>query len=221
VYIPKLLTLIALLGFSAPAMAEPAEHMQAYVNQTKYGYCDATLIAGLWGEDVYQAKGTIGYKLANGYEQMLVSALTEARKKANENFSNRGLRCSYDVLGYSYEDAVKLAEHWGKDTWDAKMYIEKKFLLDGNKTHIDEALRTARAAGSGSAPADPMQAYFASKYDYCDAAALGALWGQSVSEAKASIGNKIVHGMSSSLSTLIPQARAHAKQAGNVEHCTY
>ena len=218
--LPKLVTFLALLGFASPALAQSApDHSAHYFSQTTYGYCDATLIAGLWGESVTEAKSTIGYKLSNGLESTLKDALAEARKKALVAFDNNRLRCSYHLLGYSYEDAEKLAAYWGTDPWEAKQRIERKYLLDGNKTHIDEALKQAR--GASATPTDPMQAYFSSSYGYCDAAALASYWGQSVSDAKATIGQKIINGWTSTLTTLIPEARTHAKQAGNVEHCTY
>lgn len=220
--LPKLVTFLALLGFASPAFGlEVPDYSAHYFSQTTYGYCDATLIAGLWGESINEAKGTIGYKLSSGLESTLKDALKEARKKALASFdSSRQLRCSYILLGYDYNDAEKLAAYWGTDPWEAKQRIERKYLLDGNKTFIDAALQEARSAGN-TTTADPMQAYFSSSYGYCDAAALASYWGQSVSDAKAAIGLKLTSGMTSTLSTLIPAARAHAKHVGNVEHCTF
>ena len=226
-YFPRLVTLIALLGSSIPAFAAPAAaetNRQAYTAQDRYGYCDATLIAGLWGQSVSDAKVTIGYKIINGYTDMLDSMLSDARRNAMENPSNRSLRCSYGTLGYSYEDAKVLAKFWGQDDpYSAKLMIEQKYLVRGSKDLIDDALRAARGASTPSQPSQPtpMDAYFSSRYEYCDAAALASMWQQSVSEAKATIGQKILSGLQSNLDTLIPQARSRAKKAGSIESCTY
>jgi hypothetical protein len=219
-YLPRLITFIALLGFAAPALGLENDAYLPQYSQSRYGYCDATLIAGLWGSSVSEAKGTIGYKLAHGGESLVVSALQQARSQALSQFSNRRLRCDYHVLGYSYTDAELLSTFWSISTSEAKLLIEKKFLISGDKSFSDAALQQAQAQ-AGTRPSAPMDAFFASRYEYCDAAALASYWGQSVSDAKMTIGQKLVSGGESTLATLIPQARTHAKKASNIAHCTY
>ena len=121
---------------------EHADPFEAYV-QSRYEYCDAVVMGGLWGVDPWDAKSKIGYLLREGSD--VDTLLREAQLAAANNLDNHRLRCDYDTIGYSYDDAEALGALWGIDTWDAKVRIEEKYLRDGhNKTHIDDALRQAR-----------------------------------------------------------------------------
>jgi hypothetical protein len=54
--------------------------------------------------------------------------------------------------------------------------------------------------------------YAASRYMYCDAKILGALWGQSAGEAKARIGRKIGWGDTAILNGMLSDARTRAEK---------
>lgn len=171
----SLLTILALVGFSlacagvddAPEPAEP-DHVEigdeagepdvhaielangapfAHFVDSKYEYCDAKVLGALWGEDTYDAKLSIGRMLVAGEQDTLEQKLTLRRQYVLDHFDDQwDGRCRYDDVGVNYEDAVMLGEFWGVDTWEAKMRVERKFLLDGHdNTHIMEALRQARA----------------------------------------------------------------------------
>ncbi|MEL6927883.1 MAG: hypothetical protein AAFO95_04525 [Cyanobacteria bacterium J06600_6] len=116
--------------------------VQAYAI-SKYNYCDASLLADLWGQPIYQAKARIGRKViwqAGGIpylEQMLVDARVTAIASGTS-------RCQYIDMGYTYDDAVVLAEFWGdSDPWEAKVRIKNNLIL-GNQDAVDSALRQAK-----------------------------------------------------------------------------
>jgi len=167
--ITSLITVIALVGFAlacggttepAPEpitsvhVEEPGEYdhgepvgmdpMSAYAD-SPFEYCDAKVLGAVWGEDTYTAKASIGRFMADNQKALLLDKLSGARSRALDNFENPDLRCSFDEIGITYEDAVLLGEFWGIDSWDAKIRVEEKFLRDAHEdTYIREALREAR-----------------------------------------------------------------------------
>ncbi len=121
--------------------SDPFTH---YVNSS-YGYCDAKVLGALWGEDTYTAKSSIGRMLMNNEDAALADKLTGCRQRALESLENREIRCHYDEIGVSYDDAVALAGFWGIDSWEAKMRVEEKYLRDAHDdTYVREAIRLAR-----------------------------------------------------------------------------
>lgn len=116
-----------------------------YVNSS-FGYCDAKVLAALWGESIDEAKTSIGRMLMNDERPLLEDKLNGSRERALESFSNRDIRCHYDEIGLGYEDAVALGTFWSIDPWEAKMRIEEKFLRDAHDdTHIKDTLAMAQA----------------------------------------------------------------------------
>jgi hypothetical protein len=73
--------------------------------QSDYTYCDAKMLAAVWGKDVYENKLVIGGKLLNGAQDILEEALRQSRAA--------GARCVWNDLGYNQSDAEKLAAAWG------------------------------------------------------------------------------------------------------------
>lgn len=166
--IPSLITVIALVGFALacggstdypeePHIEEPGEPeiplgggddpFSSYVN-SRYEYCDAKVLGALWGEDTYTAKSSIGQMLMDGEGALLEEKLAASRQRALDDLSNRDIRCHYDDIGVSYDDAVALAQYWGVDTWEAKMRAEEKFLRDGNNDqYVRSAIHDAHNAG--------------------------------------------------------------------------
>ncbi|MFT5680777.1 MAG: hypothetical protein ACI8RZ_001683 [Myxococcota bacterium] len=190
--------------------APPAQSDWERFLESRYDYCDATVLAGMWGDtDVSEAKDAIGRFLIDGQGDLLESKLGWAREHAQENFSNRSLRCHYDQIGFTFDDAVALSTLWGIDSWDAKMRIELKYLLDSHSdTYIRAALREAHQENH-SQP-DPFETYVASQYEYCDALVLGGYWGQGAHEAKLKIGALINAGDANSISGALTSAQTAA-----------
>ncbi|MFT5684324.1 MAG: hypothetical protein ACI8RZ_005265 [Myxococcota bacterium] len=126
------------------AADDPFTH---FVNSS-YSYCDAKVLGAMWGEDTYTAKSSIGQLLMQDERDRLDDKLTGCRERALEQLDNREIRCHYDDVGVTYDDAVALAGFWGIDSWEAKMRVEEKYLRDGHSnTFIKEALRMARDQG--------------------------------------------------------------------------
>ena len=232
--VPRLLTVLALLGFSlacsglgvdeSEPMPEPPEQqsvdeggletdqaaLERYVS-SPYDYCDAVLLAGMWGEtEVGEAKAAIGRLLSDHGDALVESKLSMARQSALENLDDRQLRCSYSDIGFSYEDAVVLGDYWGIDSWDAKLRIEEKFLRDDHSdTHIRGIL--VEALGTGSAgQMDPIDAYASSPYGYCDALVLGGFWESPTYDAKLKIGRRILEGRAEGVRQSLRTAQARA-----------
>jgi hypothetical protein len=82
--------------------------------QSQYTYCDAKMLAAVWGGDVYDNKLAIGGKLLNGPSgrTILEDALQQSRVAGN--------RCGWDDVGYSAAEAEKLATIWGISSVEAQ-----------------------------------------------------------------------------------------------------
>ena len=160
--ISNLLTTLVLLSFtlaSRPAAADippsppitvvetPTDPFALYVD-SKFGYCDAKVLSKVWGQDTYESKSSIGQFILRNETGLLETKLADARTRALADMPNREIRCHYDEIGVTYDDAVALAGFWGIDSWEAKMRVEEKYLRDAHKdTHVKEAVRMARASG--------------------------------------------------------------------------
>jgi hypothetical protein len=104
-----------------------------------YVYCDAKLIADLWGIEVDAAKVQIGQKIRNGIGGNIPSILRQSRRAGNA--------CEWEDTGYSYEDAEKLAQLWATDTpYDAKLKVAQ-YLTNGQRYVVERALRAATQSG--------------------------------------------------------------------------
>ena len=145
---PIALALAALFfGAAVPtqlsALVVPQNPVQAFYDSENYTYCDAKLLSAYWGSTPWDAKVRAGNKaIANEYT-ILDDYLSSARNYAIEH----NVRCTWDDANnpdYSYDDASKLAEYWGKATpWDAKLKIGR-MLQDGDNKLVIEALNRAR-----------------------------------------------------------------------------
>ncbi len=111
----KIVTTCALAAASALGASEAAaftdqEKATAYF-QSDYQYCDARKIAAVWGRDVYGGKLVIGGKILSGLTHLA---------DADIESTGRSVYCEWQELGLSYDDAVKLANFWGRSVSDAK-----------------------------------------------------------------------------------------------------
>ena len=176
--------------------AGDAEMLKHFFDHERYSACDAKLIAHSWGVSLREAKVHIGYKIEHGTEDLLNNAdLPAARKKALAD----NVRCHYPEGGYGYDDAALLAGHWGVSIGETKTAMGEK-LFYGGRPVIEQELAAARRNKKTPGPAarggstDPMEVFFGSRYDYCDAHLISVGWEMSVGEAKAYIGEKIING---------------------------
>jgi hypothetical protein len=88
------------------------DDVTAFGNQTKYTYCDAKMIGGLWKQSTGHGKAFIGAKVAAKQTGALDRTLKSARANAVKETS---ARCGYHEAGFSYDDVMILAKLWKLD----------------------------------------------------------------------------------------------------------
>ena len=119
------LTLVAL---AAPAQANDWDRYA----RSQYTYCDAKLIADLWGIDVDQAKAQIGMKIRTGIGRNIPGVLRLSRQSGNA--------CTWEDTQHSYEDAEQLADLWGlSQPYQAKQKVAR-YYTRGQSHIVLEAL---------------------------------------------------------------------------------
>lgn len=172
--------------FGAPALAQNAE-LDAYANSS-YGFCDAKKLSVVWNIGIGEAKAVIGAKILGNIQHL-----------ADEDIAstNGTVSCDWDDTELAFEDAMKLAAYWGKDSIEAKQKAAQMHSELGNKKFI-EAMGHVIGRSVASAPGQPTSvatsdydAFANSSYGYCDAKKLAAYWKTDIDDAKVSIGNKI------------------------------
>ncbi len=120
------------------------EKLDAFFSSGKYTYCDAKILGNYWGQSVVDAKVLIGQKILAGerslayLEQYQVDAQVKALSDPEPSV------CFFYEKGYTYDDAVVLAEFWFEASpWEAKIRAEKNFIL-GKDEFVENALRLAK-----------------------------------------------------------------------------
>lgn len=104
--------LVSMTGSVDDVDADPgSDAFEAFAN-SDFGYCDAKKIAHVWGEsDVYQGKVILGNKVLGGLEHLAEMDIA----------STAGIvQCDWNDTQLAYEDAVQLAEYWGRTPLEAK-----------------------------------------------------------------------------------------------------
>ncbi|MBT3218945.1 MAG: hypothetical protein HN348_07620 [Proteobacteria bacterium] len=106
-----------------------------------YVHCDAHVLAEYWQSATYETKTHIGYKVMNGYTDMLEAELAEARSGlASQNRTNI---CEYWETDFEWNDAEALAGLWGVDITEAKGRITNKVFW-GARRQVTELLNRVR-----------------------------------------------------------------------------
>lgn len=129
----------------AGLVAEATEQQvwSAY-SSSGYTYTDAVVLAKFWGQTVDRAKTGIGHKMLGGWESKinLELIMTDARTKALATAEDLTV---FSKTGYSYSDALAMAEFWGdKSPFEAKLRIERNLIL-GNESVVNEVRRFIRS----------------------------------------------------------------------------
>ena len=121
------------------ARRQAAINLQHF-NKSGYTYCDAAVIADLWGMTPVRAKLKMGRLLRQGEDADLKNTMTVARRQAEPQADDL---CSYSMGGYSYSDLTAIAKAWRVDEFEAKHRISLK-LVRGEQEYIDRTLKAAR-----------------------------------------------------------------------------
>ncbi len=166
---------------------------------SKYTIDDAELLAEYWGKPtLWDAKLKLGTLLLSGDDAAIQKALQQAANQANpEQQDEQQQSDAFWNSKYTYEDAVLLAESWGKPTlWDAKLKIGS-LLMSGDDAAIQKELQQAANQANPEQQDEQQQsdAFWNSKYTYNDAQLLAEWWGMSAPwDAKLKIGRLLMNG---------------------------
>lgn len=122
-----------------PGQADPTEAALNAFWSSGLAYCDAELVATLWGVDVYETKKTLGNKIVQGWTDLLDSELARAR----DNARTTGQQCEFWATPYTPDDAAALAGFWGIELEAAKARMAATYTAGGAKA-LAGPLSTAR-----------------------------------------------------------------------------
>ena len=89
-----------------------------------YGYCDARKIAAVWGQSISQAKITLGNKVLANLQHLADADIAST--------ANR-VPCSWEDSQFSYNDAVRLGQYWGRQPHEAKAKVAAMLTQMGHK----------------------------------------------------------------------------------------
>lgn len=187
---------------ASPAVAQTQNetaYFTAYAG-SGYNYCDAKIMGAFYGFDPYRGKLEIGAKIVNGISDNIKNILSSSRA--------RGKSCSWNDLPHSYEDAVALAGVWGVDPGQAKTKAAA-FYTNGQSGYVNDMLRYGGTEQSDRNVA--FDRFFASGFTYCDAKLIGDLLGETATEGKIFIGQKIGFGLIDN----IPDYLNNSRSGGN------
>lgn len=180
----------------SPLSSQDAQRaLDAYFN-AGYDYNDAMQLAVLWNmpNDALAVKTKAGEKLFTGQKLPIPPSSTPASPTsvAEQNDTN-----AFFNAGYTYDDALKLAQLWNEpDAYHAKITGGQK-LLAGQTLPIKpgstpSSIETTSPAGIADSA---LTAYFNAGYDYNDAMQLAKLWNMTDPAAvKTAAGQKLLAG---------------------------
>lgn len=167
--------------------AELDRDLDAY-DRAGYGYNDAVQLAAIW-----HTKADLGYVKAEAGSLLLAGRALPIAPHPDPSESDApatGSDAAFFNAGYTYDDAVRLAELWKlSDAADAKTVAARK--LEAN-----QPLPFPPRAAGVRAPREEaaLQKFWDAGYDSRDAEKLGALWHVSVDQAKIEAGQKLLAG---------------------------
>jgi len=150
-----------------------------------YTYDDAVELAQLWKiSDPYQAKIDAGQKLLDGVALPIAPSSQPTASTVVTSSSNAASTAdlnAYFAAGYTYEDALGLAQLWKiSDPYQAKIDAGQKLIAGETLPFAAGSQPTPAAEISANAAASATDAavnkFFAAGYTYNDAVTLGSLW---------------------------------------------
>jgi hypothetical protein len=201
--------LLALFHLGSPALAAGVSEDDAFQrwSSSAYTYCDAKLLAGLWGKETWDAKIRIGRLMAKGRGEEIMDALNQARDRARTN----GLTCDYWETGLDMQQAELLATFWGIGTIEAKARVEDKMLI-GGRPLVESVLDAAKRSGAGTTGGTEHTV----TVDSCHTKMLRHLWGMNAAEVQSQVSYKLSSGYNDYVSSEIEQARQLANASRRV-----
>ncbi|WP_291842851.1 hypothetical protein [Maricaulis sp.] len=181
----------ALLAVSSAGLAfgqDEAARLDLFFS-SEYGYCDARKVADVWKTSPFAAKAIIGGKIANGLTDLVDADIASTAGR---------VACDWGELGLSWEQAVALADYWGRSPGEAKAKsgdIATDLGHKGFRRAMAHVLNSAPPQNPSGNDGAYQQLFFNSDYGYCDALKVARVWGTDVGSAKTVIGQKIAGGI--------------------------
>jgi hypothetical protein len=159
-----------------------------------YDYNDAQTLGTMWHEtNITQIKTQAGQKLEDGQSLPIqpsapTTPSVSAKQAAAEAQDAAAAQAFFDA-GYTYGDAVKLANVWNlNETYQAKVE-------GGQKLEKGETLPVSPSGTPADVDQRATDAYFAAGYTYQDAQQLAQLWHQTdIGQVKVEAGQKLENG---------------------------
>jgi hypothetical protein len=164
-----------------------------------YGYTDAQQLAKLWNvsSDIVTVKAEAGRRLLAGQTLPVqphpnagasAAASVDPQTEADVN--------AFFNAGYTYDDAVRLAQLWKTaDPYHAKIQAGAKLLAGQALPFAPNPSAAASASAPAAQSSADLQAYFNAGYDSNDAVQLAKLWNISdLSQVKIDAGAKLLAG---------------------------
>lgn len=192
--------------FAGVAHASPDEI--ARYSASEYTYCDAKVLAGYWGQSVWDAKARIGRKIGWGDQDVLSQMRRDAGSQA---FSDPAKQCQFYETEFVYADAQALAQAWGKTISQAKASLAKKASVVG-----EAEVRRSVLAEVGRPGSNDTRGVQASNLDPCHTKMLRHLWGEGAATVNATVQRKIANGNGAYIQAEIEQARKLARASERV-----
>jgi hypothetical protein len=163
-------------------------HLDLYF-ASEYGYCDARKVADVWNTDTFSAKAIIGGKIANGLTDLVDTDIASTSGR---------VACDWGELGLDWDQAVALANYWGRSPGEAKAKagdIASDLGHKGFMRTMAHVLNPAHPQNPSANDGAYQRMFFDSDYGYCDALKVAHVWGTDVGSAKTVIGQKIAGGI--------------------------
>jgi hypothetical protein len=160
--------------------------MEAFWN-AGYDYTDAQTLGQMWHEtDLVQIKTEAGTKLEQG-QSLPIQPSGGASTPTNSPDDNAVN--AFFAAGYTYDDAVQLAQTWNTaDPYHAK-------IEGGQKLEQGQTLPIQPSGTSESDTQKAIDAFFSAGYDYADAQQLATMWHETdITQVKAEAGQKLENG---------------------------
>ena len=198
--------------------ASPLAPAPLFLDHPDFTFCDAQLLAELWGVDVDEAKQRAQQKLSDFGLDSVEGVLLRGR---DEQLARSETLCDLPMHNIRSAEAAALAVFWGISEEEAKARASQK-LFHGDEWVLYSELEAAQGV-EAPMPLDDdgaWEKWHQAGFRYCDAKILANAWGGDPWDAKVRGGHKIAAaGSDSGLRDALMSAAGPATEAG--VSCTY
>lgn len=97
-------------------------------SSSDYTYCDAKKVGSVFRDNAFYGMSKINNWLGSEYEDDIDRVISEVGEE---------VPCTFDEIGVSHDDAIKLAAFWGRSVPDAKAEAARLSSIDGGRSFRD------------------------------------------------------------------------------------